>query len=448
MYLLEANIYVIIFFAFYKFLLHKETFHSMNRYFLILSSGLAFLLPLVKLGNLNSVQQGEVDIFYPVSAMETRAFTLENALTFFYILVVLIGLFRLSLKLFQLYRLIRSGVVYKIGDINLVQSANSLPFSFFNYLFLNPDAEKRNVILRHESVHIQQWHSADILLFELMAIISWFNPFIYLMQREIKVIHEYLADEQASKEELALDEYASFLIRNSCPISNAYLANQMFNRSLLKKRIIMLSKKKSSPASRLKYGLMIMVIPLLVCASSMALTKSYGIDLASGSALLRDTSNKPKEKALQPAKSSGTKKDLWEPRVEVVKFTAKSIQPQKSASKKKYPEPKVEKVTFTAKDQQPGKTEKKKYPEPKVEQVKFPPVKDRASAIKAEGKNLPAVKKLPPPLVERVKTTPPPKVEQAKLPPPPKVAKPATPPVEQPEVEKVPPPPPPAQRVD
>jgi hypothetical protein len=129
-------------------------------------------------------------------------------------------------------------------------------------------------------VHIRQKHSWDIMLLEVLKVINWFNPFVYLLQRSIKTIHEYIADEQTAAYERDALTYSSFLLNNAYGIQGSTIAHSFFNYNLLKKRIIMLNKNRSGKLARLKY---LTVLPLcagMLCASTLAFAKDYGwVDL-------------------------------------------------------------------------------------------------------------------------------------------------------------------------
>jgi hypothetical protein len=129
-------------------------------------------------------------------------------------------------------------------------------------------------------VHIKQKHSFDILFFEIMQIICWFNPVIYFIKRDAKLLHEYIADEQSAGLESEKHTYAMFLIENSFGNLTTPLTNQFFNQSILKRRINMLNKKRTAGWARLRLLLTLPLGGAMLCTSTMAFTKDYGyIDL-------------------------------------------------------------------------------------------------------------------------------------------------------------------------
>ncbi|HWZ36194.1 MAG TPA: M56 family metallopeptidase, partial [Mucilaginibacter sp.] len=128
--------------------------------------------------------------------------------------------------------------------------------------------------------HINQKHSLDILFIELLKIINWFNPFIYLLQNSLKITHEYIADEHTAARENDTLSYATFLVNNAYGTGNSSITHSFFNYNLLKKRIIMLNQQRSGTSARLKYLIAVPVFAGLLCASTLAFSKDYGcIDL-------------------------------------------------------------------------------------------------------------------------------------------------------------------------
>lgn len=286
-YLLEANLYLAVFYGFYRLLLHRETFYQLNRYYLLGTSMLAFLLPMFQISYLDSLlhpvqSQATVTIQYAgellPAVVTAPALTAADAVFVCYMLVAAFFLFRLCTSLYKIFRLAaRADKTYRDGIIEVHFSESDTAFSFFNLLFINPATEKQHIILKHEMIHIRQKHSLDILFFEMLLICNWFNPLCWLMKQDIKLIHEYIADEATTNQGLVKHDYAMFLIHNSFGPFPNMLTSQMFNQSILKNRISMLNKKRSAGRARLR---LLYVLPLtggMLCASTLGFTKDYAI---------------------------------------------------------------------------------------------------------------------------------------------------------------------------
>ncbi len=289
-YLLEANLYLAAFYLLYKLLLQNTTFYNANRYFLVLSIMVAFTIPFMQLGFLKpsleittAVQIEEVpQQFMEVAVIDQpTAWGLNDYLLYGY-LALAIGLAaKFLFSISKIIRLYFNHQKREIGKYTLVElSAEHAAFSFFNVLFIHPSMVKNNAVLTHEMIHIKQKHSLDIILLELLKIICWFNPIVYLMKRDLTLLHEYIADESTTAKDISKHEYAMFLIENSMASYSPSLVNQFFNQSILKSRINMLNKEKTAKWARLKYLLAVPLGTALLCISTMAFTKDYGyVDL-------------------------------------------------------------------------------------------------------------------------------------------------------------------------
>ncbi|MFC3562483.1 M56 family metallopeptidase [Pedobacter jamesrossensis] len=277
-YLLEANLYLILFYGFYRMFLHKETFYTLNRYFLLISSFTAFILPFFQLGFLlKSINLSE-NIIYQEIEQGKPLLTTENTILFFYSIVAIVFISKVIWGFMRVINLLKKPNKIVENGITIVELANTkTAFSFFNMLFIDPELPQKATILRHEMVHINQKHSYDVLFFELLRSFSWFNPITYLLKNDIKLLHEYLADEETTNIEIGKYEYAMFLIQNSCGDVKVQLTNQIFNSSILKRRINMLNQKKSAKWARLRLLLVLPVLAGMLCISTMAFTKDYGV---------------------------------------------------------------------------------------------------------------------------------------------------------------------------
>ncbi|WP_175634619.1 M56 family metallopeptidase [Pedobacter ghigonis] len=304
-YLLEANLYLVIFYGFYRLFLHRETFYGLNRYYLIFSTVLSFTLPFFQLGFLKEEVVISYAAFSPIQ-QPTTLLTFENAFLLFYCLISLGLTIKICSGLGRLQSIVRKAKKTKENGITLIEMKNSkMAFSFFNLLFIDPGLDHKTTILKHEMVHIRQRHSLDILLFELIQISSWFNPITYLIKNDIKLIHEYLADEVTTNKDIPKYEYAMFLIQNSYGSQKVSLTNHFFNSSLLKNRISMLNQTKSAKWARLKLLFVIPITGFMLCLSTTAFTKDYGtIQLGqkkeSLTLALQDTRKKVKQIKLVP----------------------------------------------------------------------------------------------------------------------------------------------------
>ena len=261
--LLQVSVSIAVLFVIYYTFLRKDTFFKTNRFYLVLSLVISVLIPFVDLSFLFSGGQ-QVFIVYLDPVVITPDGIQESInnnnntfqiLTAIYLTGVFIFSIRFIFQLIQLLRLIiRFGISRQQGMRLVFTSHEYSPFSFFNLIFINdrnihsPEVKK---ILMHENVHIRQWHSFDLILIELVTIVLWFNPFIWFYRYAIKSLHEYLADEGVLHSGVDANVYSSLLFEQGTGIQINDLTNN-FSKSLIKKRIIMMTKKKTARLARAK----------------------------------------------------------------------------------------------------------------------------------------------------------------------------------------------------
>jgi len=144
------------------------------------------------------------------------------------------------------------------------------PFSFFNMIFMNVDVHSENElnqIIIHERTHARQMHSLDIMLAEVMYIICWWNPFAWLLKKEISNNLEYLADKSVLDEGVDSQDYQYHLLRLTYHETAVQIVNN-FNVSQLKNRIMMMNKSKSPTKMATKYLILLPLVFFLVTVNS------------------------------------------------------------------------------------------------------------------------------------------------------------------------------------
>ncbi len=270
-----------ILFGYYWIALRNKRFHHYNRFYLLAATGLSLIVPFLNiplyfsnaeadssfiLRNLaNSPDPGEVfsnDL--PATPLPLPAeswFTLPHILLIVYILVGLLILGRVLFSLLSIKKIIRKYPAEQIGNIRFVNTEEpGTPFSFFRWLFWDRKIELRSSkgeqIFRHEMYHINEKHSSDTVFMEIVNVIFWINPFFYLIRKELRVIHEFLADQFAVKEHNEYD-YAELLLMQVLGTENR-LTQPFFNNQI-KRRILMLT---NSSKSRHQYLRKIMLLPM------------------------------------------------------------------------------------------------------------------------------------------------------------------------------------------
>ena len=267
-------------YGYYHFALRNKRFHRYNRFYLLMAVAISTLIPFlnipvyfsenetgssVVLQTLQVISSPAVED--PVStALITEAtrsswFTDEKLLYLFYFLVLSFFIVRVFVSLNKIRFIIKRNPVEQIDKIKFINTDEpGTPFSFFRWLFWNRKielhSEKGEQIFRHELFHIQQKHSWDIIFMEFLSTTFWINPFFHLIKKELKAIHEFLADEFAIKENKNW-QYAELLLMQALNTNN-HLVNPFFHNQI-KRRIAMIT---TSTKPSYQYLRKLMVLPV------------------------------------------------------------------------------------------------------------------------------------------------------------------------------------------
>jgi transposase InsO family protein len=208
-------------------------------------------------------------LFYlsPEIPLNQPVFTWAHVAVIIYVAGITFFSLRYLYFLIRIIGRIRSGEKICLDPaVTLVISDKSTtPFSWMRYIVLSKKdyAENRNNILPHERAHIKYRHSIDLLIADLLAVIQWYNPVIWLMKNELQDVHEYEADEAVLRSGINPKEYQLLLIEKAVGSPCFNSMTNSFNHSKLKKRITMMLKEKNARWARLKY---LGILPLAALA--------------------------------------------------------------------------------------------------------------------------------------------------------------------------------------
>lgn len=283
-YCIQIILFQALFLFVYDAFLSKETFFTKNRWYLLTTSILSFVIPLIKIPFLQESLPNQVSTLLPEVVLSPQTVleqtSLISSVSYMNILFWLgVSLFAVLFlrKVWRLLSLINSHSMEKRGKYKLIYLSDSKEaFSFFNYIFIGENisnAEEKKII-QHELVHSSQRHSIDLLFFEILKIFMWFNPLVYVYQRRVSMLHEYISDEAVVKSS-SKKEYMNQLINEVFDVQNISFVNQFFIGSFIKKRIKMLSREKSKGFNQLKYLLLVpMLMGMLIYSSCSGRTDS------------------------------------------------------------------------------------------------------------------------------------------------------------------------------
>uniref|UniRef100_UPI003217C8A9 POTRA domain-containing protein n=1 Tax=uncultured Draconibacterium sp. TaxID=1573823 RepID=UPI003217C8A9 len=268
-YLLKSTIWILGFASIYILFLQNERYFLLNRLFLILGMFCAFVFPLITWNyKIESIPE-KINPRSLNSITETQINTVNEPLFSIHGIVLIIyiagALFIVARNIWQVIPIIRSIKQYQIvqeGNVKIIQTARfQNSFSFISYVFVNPSINltERCEIMNHEQEHIRQKHWIDLVLFELLRAIQWFNPFVWLYGQKIRQNHEYLADKHALRRSVNPGVYHATLLNQVFGGSVISLTNS-FNYSFNKKRFNMMSYKYQSPTRKLKF---LFILPII-----------------------------------------------------------------------------------------------------------------------------------------------------------------------------------------
>ena len=272
-YLITSGLLLSVFHAFFMLFMRKTTFFTFNRFALLAGSLLCLALPLVHW------DFGETSIsnFIPTLTLPEAVVTAEGgasdaagkgiswleAVSGIYLLGALAVLIMNILSIIQTCRMIASGEhIRKDGFKVTIVDAPVASFSFLGHIVISREDFTANpVILTHEMCHVRKNHSLDVLLFSAITVLHWFNPLVWLARAELKMLHEYEADDSVINHGVNAADYQLLLVRKAVGEHRFRLANG-FNHTKLSNRIAMMMSEKTNGWIRLAY---VICVPLLAC---------------------------------------------------------------------------------------------------------------------------------------------------------------------------------------
>jgi hypothetical protein len=309
-YIWQSTFCLLFFFGVYYVFLRHEKALRFSRYYLLITPILALTFPLINI---------PVDFYKPDISLEQsqlfRAWTtvdmpesfvatfglpevtvistklpvlweIKDYIFLFYFLGVAILSLRLCFQFIQLRLLVQKGWYQTKYDLKnriflIPTFALQTFFSFFNLVFWDDDQqlqpEEKDQILKHELEHVRQWHSLDVLYFQVLSIFFWFNPGIHLMRMSLMDVHEFLADDHVLQKTNSKEGYFHLVVKMAfkgidLPIGNYFI------RSTTLKRIMMM--KRTGEINWFKAG---MVLPLTAMLLGLVSMKTINPNKSSSS---------------------------------------------------------------------------------------------------------------------------------------------------------------------
>jgi len=287
-YLLEVSFLSFVFYGFYYLLFRKETFFHTNRYLLLSSLLVSFLLPIISIP-INTVSGSAtilpgindlVNLSGPGNVSGTAipwGISGQTLLLWIYFSGFVFMITRSLYHTLYLSLIRYRNPSVRKGKFRVIMTNKIPSFSFFRWVFIQKDPEsndQQEVVLKHELAHSRQLHSADLIFLELTQALLWFNPLIQLYKRSVHETHEYLADRDVLQSGTNLRDYVDTIVEEIMHNHSYRLASHL-KSSTLKKRVIMATKQSSKRASW-KY---LLIIPALVFGLlSFSFTSNSDVD--------------------------------------------------------------------------------------------------------------------------------------------------------------------------
>ena len=257
-------------------LLEKETFHRLNRIIILGCLILSFAVPLIHITSgtnptvamvRQAVQLPEIMIDGNGSKQPT--WNLADIIICIYTIGVVAIFFITVVQTASLIQRLRKceHIADNSGNTIVLTDYAISPFCFFHYIVMSRDdyANNRGFILTHEQEHIRLRHYIDLVVLQVATIIQWFNPFMWLIGKNLKTIHEFEVDEAVLNKGIDATQYQQFLVIKAVGNRLQPFANNL-NKESLKRRIIMMNQKKSNRWMMLKA---LFVIPVATLAVSV-----------------------------------------------------------------------------------------------------------------------------------------------------------------------------------
>jgi TonB family protein len=270
--MVKASVYMIAFYLVYSTMLSSDTTYVRNRAYILLASASAMILPFFTLQTIRPMDIqffGKLlsEVFITASSDGTEKISSLSATSVplqivysLYIFGVIGLLFKLLVDLVNLLFLIAKQK-NKGSRIIRFHGFNTAGFSAMGYIFINTrlSPEESGEIIRHEQNHLIRNHFIDIIFIELIKAFQWFNPVVYLFDRSLRAIHEYQADQGCLSSGVPMVNYQSLLLSQVFKSKAFNLTNSFSNPSLIKKRMIMMTKKRTSTLASIK---MLLAVPV------------------------------------------------------------------------------------------------------------------------------------------------------------------------------------------
>lgn len=302
-YLVKVIICSGILYAYYHIALRNNRFHQWNRYYILLSTLLSLVVPLIRIPLSFTPEETQGFYVYTSQVVTLREQVLTPSAkylptyadwaTWLYGAIILFCIIRLCSGYFRILRLIYRSRVEFIKPYWLVLSEQiASPFSFFRYIFwnskMNAGSTEGRQMLQHEMVHMQEKHSMDKLFMEIITAVCWINPFFHLFKRELSLVHEFIADKKAVVNGNVAD-YAQTILSMALQSGRTFSMTNNFSQHPIKRRILMLTTSRKLKFSYLRRLMILPIATLIFCSLAFVVTEEKIEQLGNSISMVANT---------------------------------------------------------------------------------------------------------------------------------------------------------------
>jgi TonB family protein len=252
--ILSAGVFILT----YRLFVRNSNAYNWNRFYLLATMIISLFLPHIDISGWFTVEKpiifygslidfNQAVIITPGQQVQNPFNLSELIMTSYWIVAVLL-LLRFSWGIMRILELAKNDDYRKSGNLRLYPIQRKTTFSFFNYIFIQPehwDKPVTDFIIRHERAHVEHLHSLDNILTELILVFGWFNPFYYVYRNDLHLLHECQADQVVINSGCDRSTYHQLLL-NEVSGNLTYIIVNQFSYSLIKRRFKMISKNKQS----------------------------------------------------------------------------------------------------------------------------------------------------------------------------------------------------------
>ncbi|OQP50863.1 hypothetical protein A4H97_03285 [Niastella yeongjuensis] len=303
LYVLKSIFISGLFLGYYRIALRNKSFHSYNRFYLLLSTAASFIIPLFNF-NWFTIDKQNIPVspdtfqylIQPITPANAHFISWQTVVLYSITAISLFLLLVLAFNVFKVYQLKRRSAVVEMEGVHFIYTnLDQAPFSFLNNLFwkesISLDDDFGQKIFKHELTHIHQKHTLDVLFCQVINSICWMNPFNWLIQKELKAIHEFIADKEAVGNN-NVEEFVQLLLR--AHYGKHFLnPTHAFYYSSIKRRLIMLTTTNNARFKFLRKALVLPVTIAAVVTLSVSATETKAFP-AKTSEVKNDTTPSPR----------------------------------------------------------------------------------------------------------------------------------------------------------